>query len=61
MRPWNAAVLVVDASAIDGVGRSMLAAHTGAKVRAATPARGCENGAVTGRRGTPACGCETRL
>ena len=33
MRPWNAAVLVVDASAIDGVGRSMLAAHKGARLR----------------------------
>ena len=48
MNLWNVAVRIAGSSAI-GVGRPMLAAHKGAKVRAATPARGCENGAVTGR------------
>jgi len=60
MNLWNVTVRIARSSAAAG-GRPMLAAHKGAKVRAATPARGCENGAVTGRRGTPACGCETRL
>jgi hypothetical protein len=36
MNLWNIAVRIAGSSAI-GVGRPMLAAHKGAKVRAATP------------------------